>query len=74
VAGKRLYLAFDRELRDRYGRLLCYVYTAEGLCVNLAMVELGFAPALLRYPFNLKEEFAAAERKAKIARLGVWSN
>jgi micrococcal nuclease len=73
LAGQQLYLAFDRELRDRYGRLLAYVYTEQGICINLRMVETGLAPALLRYPFNLKEEFAAAEKAARAAGLGVWA-
>lgn len=73
LAGQKLHLAFDRELRDRYGRLLAYVYSAEGLCINLRMVETGLAPALLRYPFNLKEEFAAAEKAARRAGSGIWA-
>ncbi|MGD9939446.1 MAG: thermonuclease family protein [Clostridia bacterium] len=72
--GQQLLLAFDRELRDRYDRLLAYVYTAEGLCINLRMVETGLAPALQRYPFNLKEEFAAAEKAARRAGTGIWNN
>lgn len=73
IAGQQLYLAFDRELRDRYGRLLAYVYAADGLCINLRMVQAGLAPALLRYPFNLREEFMAAEKAARTAGLGVWA-
>jgi micrococcal nuclease len=73
MSGQQLRLAFDRELRDRYGRLLAYVYTADGLCINLRMVETGMAPALLRYPFNLKEEFAAAEKAARSAGVGIWA-
>src|SRR4029077_6638307 len=30
VAGTRLTLHFDRELRDRYGRLLAYVFRTDG--------------------------------------------
>ncbi|OHD77258.1 MAG: hypothetical protein A3J97_08630 [Spirochaetes bacterium RIFOXYC1_FULL_54_7] len=73
LVGQQLQLAFDRELRDRYGRLLAYIYTAEGVCINLRMVETGLAPALLRYPFNLKEEFANAEKAASAAGLGIWA-
>jgi endonuclease YncB( thermonuclease family) len=73
LAGQQLLLAFDRELRDRYGRLLAYVYTAEEACINLLMVQTGLAPALLRYPFNLKEEFAAAEKAARAGGLGIWA-
>lgn len=73
LAGQRLYLAFDRELRDRYGRLLAYVYTEVGQCVNLKMVEIGLAPALLRYPFSLKDEFAAVEKTARAAGRGLWA-
>lgn len=73
MIDQQLLLAFDRELRDRYGRLLAYVYTEEAVCINLRMVQTGLASALLRYPFSLKEEFAAAEKAAKAAGLGIWA-
>jgi len=34
VKGKALSLYFDRQLRDRYGRLLVYAYLPDGTFVN----------------------------------------
>src|SRR3954452_8889733 len=40
VAGRRVRLRFDAERRDRYGRLLAYVYRAsDGLFVNAELVR-----------------------------------
>ena len=45
LLGKPVYLAFDWDLRDRYGRLLAYLYTAEGQCFNALLVREGYAHA-----------------------------
>ena len=47
VAGERVRLVLDAEERDRYGRLLAYVYRArDGLFVNAALVRRGYAVPL----------------------------
>ena len=47
VAGERVRLVRDAEARDRYGRLLAYVYRArDGRFVNAALVRRGYAVAL----------------------------
>ena len=47
VAGRRVRLVPDAEARDRYGRLLAYVYrTSDGLFVNAALVRRGYAHTL----------------------------
>ncbi|NLJ45184.1 MAG: hypothetical protein GX430_01305 [Treponema sp.] len=71
--SRRVLLAFDRELRDRYGRVLAYLYTPEGDCLNLALVRTGAARALLKYPFAFSAAFERAEREARAARLGLFS-
>ena len=35
LLGKKVYLAYDRELRDAYGRLLAYVFLEDGSCFDL---------------------------------------
>ena len=46
LAGERVRLVLDDEARDRYGRLLAYVYRArDGLFVNAALVRRGRAYA-----------------------------
>ena len=65
LEGRSVLLAFDRELRDRYGRVLAYLYSPGGDCLNLRLVESGAARALLKYPFAFSAAFAAAERGIK---------
>ena len=68
-------LVRDAEERDRYGRLLAYVYRAEdGLFINLAMVEDGYANQYT-FPPNVAhaEEFRAAASTARSEGTGLWS-
>lgn len=73
LEGRRVLLAFDRELRDRYGRVLAYLYDPGGDCLNLELVRSGAARALLKYPFAFSAAFAAAEREARESRRGLFS-
>jgi micrococcal nuclease len=45
LLGKQVYLAFDWDLRDRYGRLLAYIYTREGRCFNGILIQEGYGHA-----------------------------
>ncbi len=72
--GTEVRLVRDAEARDRYGRLLAYVYRAEdGLFVNLALARDGYA-AVLTYPPNVahEAEFVAAAAGARDAGRGLW--
>ncbi len=73
--GTPLVLVRDVEARDRYDRLLAYVYRAsDGLFVNMQMMLDGYAqPAT--YPPNVAhtDQFLAASRQAREAELGLWS-
>ena len=71
MEGRKVRLAFDRELRDRYGRVLAYLYAPDGACLNLRLIESGVARALLRYPFAFSAAFEAAERDARAAGRGL---
>ena len=72
--GATVRLVFDKERRDRYGRLLAYVYIGE-LFLNEELLRAGLATAELQYPYSseMKKRFRAAEAEAKAARLGIWS-
>jgi len=72
LQGRRVFLAFDRELRDRYGRVLAYLYRDDGVFFNARMVEDGYAHAYTRYPFRFMEEFRALERGARREGRGLW--
>jgi len=58
--------------RDRYDRLLAYVL-AGGSRVNVEMVRLGWSRFWTRYGAGRHADlFAAAEREARDARVGLW--
>ena len=73
--GTPIRLVRDVEARDRYGRLLAYVYrAADGRFINLAMVEDGYAnqytfPPNVEHTRLFRDAAAAARRDGK----GLWS-
>jgi len=74
VEGRQVLLRFDVERRDRFGRLLAYVYVDDRL-VNEQLVRQGLARAH-RYGRNtrLAVRLEAAEREARAAHLGLWAD
>jgi micrococcal nuclease len=74
VAGRQVRLVLDVEARDRFGRLLAYVYRADdGLFVNAALVRGGFARTLTIAPnVRFAGRFAALAREARRAGRGLW--
>src|SRR5262249_32057705 len=72
VDGRDVTLQTDAEERDRYGRLLAYVYTGPSF-VTRELVARGYArtPTL---PPNVAhaDEFARLARRARQAGLGLW--
>ncbi len=73
-AGTAVRLERDAVGRDKYGRLLAYVFRADDdLLVNLALVEGGFADAVT-YGDNeaLYPMLAAAEARARDGGVGLW--
>jgi micrococcal nuclease len=74
LLGKQVYLAFDWDLRDRYGRLLAYIYTAEGRCFNGILIQEGYGHAYISYPFQFRTEFEDLEQSARNAKRGLWGN
>lgn len=72
--GTEVRLERDVEARDRYARLLAYVYRKrDGLFVNLALAKDGFA-ATLSIPPNVAHaaDFTAAAADARDAGRGLW--
>jgi micrococcal nuclease len=75
VEGERVRLVRDVEERDRYGRLLAYVYRArDGLFVNAELVRRGYA-TVATFPPNIahEREFRRLARKARMSGRGLWS-
>ncbi len=73
-AGTLVRLERDVEARDKYDRLLAYVYRAEDdLFINLVLVQEGYAESFA-YPPNTAHQasFDRAEAEAKAANRGLW--
>jgi micrococcal nuclease len=62
----------DKDLRDRYGRLLAYAWY-QGASVNWLMIRQGWAVSV-RYPPNTRfaEIFDSAESRAHTEQRGLW--
>ncbi|WP_419880607.1 thermonuclease family protein [Peribacillus sp. B-H-3] len=60
--------------RDKYGRLLGYIYT-DGKMFNETLLEKGLARVAYIYPPNTKYtgQFYAIQKKAQQKRAGIWS-
>lgn len=73
LTGSSVRLVFDVDLRDRYDRLLAYVYLGDEL-VNLTLVQQGYARADPVPPdTRMAPLFANAEAEARQAGRGLWS-
>jgi micrococcal nuclease len=59
--------------RDRYDRLLRYVYS-DGEFINLAIIKNGYGFAYTPFEFEKLDEFLNAEQQAKDANVGLWGN
>lgn len=73
IEGQEMKLVFDEEKRDRYGRLLAYVYV-NGNMINAELLRLGYATTLEISPNTSKaDQFANLEQDAREAGRGLWS-
>lgn len=78
-SNKNIVLKFDREQRDRYGRLLAFVFE-EGSdssiidnSYNAQLVRLGYARSYFVAPNTTYEKFfRKLEREARDAKIGLW--
>ena len=72
VAGRQVRLELDVRARDRYGRLLAYVWVGETM-VNAALVDRGYAQ-VMTVPPNVRYQqlFLRLQRDAREAGRGLW--
>lgn len=60
--------------RDRYDRLLRYVYLPDGKLISQELIANGFGFAYTLFPFTKAADFVQAEDAAKQANKGLWGN
>lgn len=71
--GRRVFLYYDKEPRDKFGRVLAYIYLTNGEFFNATLVKKGYAFAK-KYPPNVKHStyFEKLARKARNRKRGLW--
>lgn len=74
AAGGKVRLVSDSlsSNRDRYNRLLRYVYLTDGADLNQQLVAGGYAFYYPYFPFSKKTEFQTDEQTAMAAHKGLW--
>jgi micrococcal nuclease len=74
VEGKEVRLEFDWQRRDKYGRLLAYVYLTDGAFLNAEIIKQGYGFAYTKYPFKYLDEFGGYEKEARENGRGLWKD
>lgn len=74
VEGKEVKLEYDQQRKDKYGRLLAYVYLMDGTFLNAEIIKQGYGHAYTRFPFKYMEEFRQYEKEAREAKRGLWAD
>ncbi len=73
VEGKQVRLEFDVQQRDKYGRLLAYVYLEDGTFINAEIIKEGYAQ-VMTVPPNVKYQdlFLKLQGEAMKNKRGLW--
>lgn len=76
IASQKVRLVADPEStnRDRYNRLLRYVYLPDGTLLNEKLIQTGHGFYYPYFPFTKYAQFQADEEQAKAHKLGLWGN
>ncbi len=73
--GTTLRIETDRDTRDRYGRMLAYLFTEDGRMINETIIREGYATPLFYSPnYKYKSRLEEAYRYAKSNKKGLWQN
>ncbi len=73
LTGKKVRLEFDVSEKDRYGRLLAYVYLEDGTFLNELLLQEGYAQVMTVPPnVHYADHFVEVQRAARDAGKGLW--
>lgn len=76
LTGQKVSLEFDpsQDQRDKYSRLLAYLYLEDGSLFNLDLIKAGYAyEYTYKKPYLYQSQFQSAEDQAQSKQLGLWS-
>ena len=71
LEGKIVRLEYGPQARDKYDRLLAYVWV-DGVNFNREIIRRGYAVATTRFAHPLLDDFLVAESEARHRRYGLW--
>lgn len=60
--------------RDRYNRLLRYIYLPDGTLVQAEILRQGYGFAYTSFPFTKNEEFVNYQLEAREQNRGLWAS
>jgi endonuclease YncB( thermonuclease family) len=69
-------ISFDETqgIRDKYDRLLVYIWLPDGRLFNQLLISEGYAfEYTYNLPYKYQAEFIAAENDARVAQRGLWA-
>jgi micrococcal nuclease len=71
----KVYLEFDVSFRDKYQRLLAYIYTVDGMSIQEELLKNGLARVAYIYAPNTKhvDWFDSVQKVAQQQAIGIWS-
>lgn len=73
VLNARVSLGYDKRKKDRYGRLLAYVFLKDGEMVNNMLIQRGLAHVMINdEDIKYRDLLLASQRTAINNRLGIW--
>ena len=76
VEGKKVILKKEPnyEERDKYDRLLRYVYLEDGTFINAKILQDGYGQVYERFPISKTEEFREYQKEARENKRGLWGD
>ena len=77
LTGKSVKLEADSIVgeRDKYGRLLRYIFLEDGTNFNKTMISEGYAyEYTYNSPYKYQDKFKQAEKEAREAERGLWAD
>lgn len=75
VDNKRVKLVADEEgtNRDKYGRLLRYVYNYQNMSLDETLVSEGYGFAIDGFAYSKKEHYLNLMKDAEMGKKGLWA-
>lgn len=72
TVGKVVRIEYEGNQRDRYQRVLGYLYLKDETLINAKIVEDGYGFAYTKFPFSKLELFRKLEKTARDQDRGLW--